>query len=552
MSIQVEIDKQVYLSCFHHLLDDVEDIDIELIWGGRDSGKSIFLSQFMLEQCMSRDYFRCILVKETHESIKDAQWQSLKDIAEDWQVDQLFKFGVAPMSISCVNKNTFLTRGLNDPGRIRSIANPSGAWVEEANQISEDGFITLITSLRSDDQKKIKLWMTFNPESTEANYEDFWMYKMFFKNHYPRNMNFIDEISMKTPAGKEIKLRYRSTHVTYQDNPFVTDQRVAIHESLQYTNYYWYQVFTLGLWGNKENDSPYAYAFDRKKHVTDGVIKPHPVLERRLPLILSWDFNRNPMTCTVAQHDEERQKMKIHEVIRIPKSGVDGMCEYILVHYPGFLYIVTGDYNGDNESSLFEEQITHYKLIQSLLNLSDAQIRIRPNPKQQKNSTHINTVLSYYDVEINGDKAKALVFDCQNVKRRADGTILKSDRDKPEQQADALDCMRYLFNEFLDGWQPTIQMILTKTNQAKKQLKQALDDNIKVKEKTHIPNAGNVIDHAIDNLNNGDSVVCSRFEYYHGGVREALQEFAKKSIRAKNTALAELTLAEIKRLDKWL
>jgi hypothetical protein len=41
-----------------------------------------------------------------------------------------------------------------------------------------------------------------------------------------------------------------------------------------------------------------------------------------------------------------------------------------------------------------------------------------------------------------------LVFDLENVKRRADGTILKEDRDKPEQQADLLDCFRYLVNAF--------------------------------------------------------------------------------------------------------
>jgi hypothetical protein len=40
-------------------------------------------------------------------------------------------------------------------------------------------------------------------------------------------------------------------------------------------------------------------------------------------------------------------------------------------------------------------------------------------------------------------KAKPLSFDCENVRKRADGTIVKDDRNDPAQQADSLDCFRY-------------------------------------------------------------------------------------------------------------
>ena len=81
--IEVEIDKDVYLECYHHLLEDNE-IDIEFIWGGRDSGKSKFVAQKLVEDALASDYFRCILVKQTHESIKDAQWQMIKDTVEEY------------------------------------------------------------------------------------------------------------------------------------------------------------------------------------------------------------------------------------------------------------------------------------------------------------------------------------------------------------------------------------------------------------------------------------------------------------------------------------
>jgi PBSX family phage terminase large subunit len=538
--VEVEIDKDVYLPCYHHLLDE-NDIDIELLWGGRDSGKSKFVAQYFLEQSMMLDYFRCILVKQTHESIKDAQWQMIKDTAEQWEVASLFKFTESPLSIKCSNGNTFATRGMDNPGKVQSFSNPSHCWIEEAAQISKDSFNTLLTGLRSD-YGKVKLIMTFNPETDTPAFEDFWLYQMFFMDNEPR-MNFTGSITTKLKikgVEKEVSLKYRSTHVTYDDNPYVSDQRIAMHESLSITDPYRHRVFTQGLWGNKLNDSPYAYAFDRSKHVSNGTTIPHPILNRAQAVILSWDFNRNPMTCDVIQN--YNNEAKVLEVIRLPKSGVDAMCEHILVKYPGCVFFVTGDYNGDHESSLYEEQVTHYKLIKQYLNLTDAQIKIRPNPKQAKNSTHINTILSYYNVVIHCKHAKPLIFDLENVKRRADGTILKTDRDKPDQQADALDAWRYFCNEFLDGFTPTEEMILAKAKEGGfkpgRNLKAVEDTDARL-------DAGRI---AIISIERGHQVACSKVEY-HAEVRNTILGQAGKWIEAGDSMRAQMALSEVQRLD---
>jgi PBSX family phage terminase large subunit len=447
--VEVDISKDVYLECYHHILDDsTGDIDIEILYGGRDSGKSQFIAQKLLEESMSADYFRCILTKETHDSIKDAQWQMLKDVATEWEVDSLFDFLTSPLSVRCINGNQFATRGLNNPGRIRSFTNPSHVWGEEANQFTEAGFITLLTSLRS--KGNVKMYLSLNPESTVPDFQEFWLYKWFFAEHEPKK-SFTGEKVIKIKVKgveKEIRLKYRCTHTTYHDNPFVSDQRIGFHESLEATSPYWYKVFTLGEWGNIENDSPWAFAFSRKKHVGSVTV------DRRQYLYLSWDFNRNPMCCSVIQFYDNH--IHVVETIKQPKSGVDAMCEYIKVNYPGFLYIVTGDYSGMSESSLFKEQITHYKLIKHYLKLADGQLKVEPNPRLDKNSTHVNTILAYHKVTIDAQKARALIFDMENVKRRADGTILKEDRDDPTQQSDALDTFRYFCNIFLKKFKPAV------------------------------------------------------------------------------------------------
>jgi len=450
--IEIEINRDAYLDCYHHLLED-NDIDVEILWGGRDSGKSKFVAQKLTDECLDAEYFRCLLIKETHESIKDAQWQMIKDNAEQWGIDSLFKFRTSPLGIECQSGATFHTRGMDNPGKIRSFTNPSRVWIEEANQISETGFITIITGMRSD-YGKIKVYMSLNPESTDPDYEEFWLYKMFFKPNEGQ-LNFTGVLAVTDPDsgrpmldehGNPIQIKYRATHVTYRDNPYVSPQRKAFHETLKNSNYYWYQVYTLGLWGNQANDSPWAFAFDRKKHVGRCQYNPN------YPLYLSFDFNRNPMCCSVIQHIDGH--IYVLHVFKIKKAGVDTVCAHILVYYPGALYIVTGDYSGNNESSLYGEQVTHYKLIKLYLKLAPGQLKVKTNPRLQKNQTHVNGILAFYKVTIDEENAKPLIFDMENVKKRADGTIVKEDRNDPAQQSDALDTFRYFCNTFVSDFNP--------------------------------------------------------------------------------------------------
>jgi PBSX family phage terminase large subunit len=546
---EVEIDEGIYLDCFQHLIDLHDDIDIELIFGGRDSGKSKFVAQLFSEACMSLPYFRALLIKQTYESIKESQWQMIKDNVEDWDCNEMFTFLVSPLSIKCFNGNSMHARGMDNPSQIRSFTNPSHAWIEEANQLNEDAFVNILTGLRSD-YGRVKLYLTFNPEATTPDYTDFWIYKTFYKAHEP-NVNFTGNIEVKyIKDGKEktAVLKYRSTHVTYQDNPYASPQRIAFHESLKLNNPYWYRVFTLGLWGNVENDSPWAFAFKRDKHVSNGVNIPHPILDRNHEVYLSWDFNRNPMTCTVIQWFNNI--VKVLEVVRIPKGGVDGVCEYVLIKYPACLFIVTGDYNGNNVSSLFQEQVTHYLLIKHYLKLSDNQFKVKPNPSQAKNSTHINSVLAYYNVIIHGTDANSLVFDLENVKRRADGTIVKTDRNNPAQQSDSLDCFRYFCNAFLDWFKPLPEnnndryQLLNKVNPTNGTI---IDEQKLLQDKLN--SIVKPLNPFIASVEAGRHIECTT-EQYISFIRNDLINKATKWIEQNELPRARFAMEEVKRLDK--
>lgn len=443
MLTEIEIDEDVFLPCYRHLNNDT-GIDIDLIYGGRDSGKSYNQAQRLVIRCLESDYFRYILARKTANTIKDSQWHLIKDVVSEWGLESLFTFNISPLEIRCANGNKFICRGLDEPAKLKSIANPSGAWVEEGNQITEEDFIFLISSLRSN-TGSIKLDFTFNPESDTPDFRDFWIYKYFFSHTSEKSFGNVKTFE----AGSNIlSLTYRATHTTYLDNPFVTSQRAAIHESFKATNFYWYKVFTMGEWGNRLNESPWAFAFSRERHVRRGL-----QADKTLPLYLSWDFNRNPVCCSVLHHREAEKKIQVIETIKIPNSGVDEICSRIKVKYPGFLYIVTGDYSGHTPTSLYKEQVTNYTVIKANLNLSDGQIRTKVNPRLEKNRTLFNIVLQYYGFEVDEVNAADAIFDLENVQSGADGSIVKDDRKDPRQQADILDTIRYFVNLVLPDFE---------------------------------------------------------------------------------------------------
>jgi phage terminase large subunit len=74
-------------------------------------------------------YFRCLLIKKTYNSIKESQWQTIKDVVEEWGLSSVFTFKVSPFTIECENGNRFIARGCDDPQSIKGVKDPSHALV---------------------------------------------------------------------------------------------------------------------------------------------------------------------------------------------------------------------------------------------------------------------------------------------------------------------------------------------------------------------------------------------------------------------------------------
>lgn len=430
----VSIPRTVFLPKYRHLVDSTADINF--LYGGRDSGKSHFIAQKLIEDCLRLPYFRCLLIKKTYNSIGESQWRTIKDIVESWGISHLFHFRTAPLSIECINGNRFLARGCDDPQSIKSVKDPSHAWYEEGNMLTLDDFITVTTTLRTN-RAKIQQWFSFNPEC-EVDYEDFWLYKTFFKDK-PLEGTF--KWTLRVSDNESFDFIYTVTHSTYHDNPYCTSERKIFLEQLKEIDFYYYLVYTLGKWGNRAVGDPYCLTFDKEKHV-----KPVE-LRRGLELYLSFDFNVNPITCGVYQH--YNNKINCKKAIKRPNSDIYELCGDIKIQFPDYTYLVTGDATGRNRIAMVKDGINYYTIIKNELRLSLAQLKVPTvNPIVKENRVLVNAVFRKMDVSFDPEGAKDLIFDCQHVSVNDVGDIVKGSRENPKKRADHLDHFRYYLNTF--------------------------------------------------------------------------------------------------------
>jgi hypothetical protein len=228
------------------------------------------------------------------------------------------------------------------------------------------------------------------------------------------------------------------------DNAFVTAEQQLLWADLDSR---YRRQYIEGDWSRQDDTTDrWAWAYDPQRHGGS------PELDPQLPVYLSFDFNRNPISCSVIQ--QLRGEIRVLETIKLPHSNIHALCQHILVRYGQRQYIVTGDATGNAMSALVNDDSSYYKIIMKELNVSRNRIQVPTvNPALKQNQLLVNLLLERGQVRIHSQLAAALHYDLDNVKMLADGSIKKTSRTDPKQQADALDTFRYFCNMFAqDGY----------------------------------------------------------------------------------------------------
>lgn len=190
-----------------------------------------------------------------------------------------------------------------------------------------------------------------------------------------------------------------------------------------------------------ENLDAWAYCYKPERHVGKTV------LNRAYEVKLSFDFNRNPITCGVFQ--DYNDHIYGIEQIKLDNADIYKLCDYIRVAYPNCLLLVTGDATGRASNALVKDNMNYYTVIKSQLKLGQAQFKVPSiNPTLEENRVLVNSILHNKNVVLDEVNCKGLIFDLEHAQVLPDGSLDKTDRKDPTKQLDALDCFRYYLNTF--------------------------------------------------------------------------------------------------------
>lgn len=219
-----------------------------------------------------------------------------------------------------------------------------------------------------------------------------------------------DAFVMSRPKGKNngfylIEEKHRQFenwaffHFTTYDNPHINPDEIE-QARLQLDDINFRQEYLAEY--VDANDRPFMYGFSAKNIVETYTPNPH------LPIIFSADFNKNPMTCLVAQQVDLFTTYAFAEV-NMSDGSTPELCDVLRGEYVRWTYNmkVTGDATGRNRSALVVGNLNHYRVFKEMLQLSDDDIQV---PKQ-------NMALSDSRVLCNSVMKNAKFFITRNCKK---------------------------------------------------------------------------------------------------------------------------------------
>jgi len=217
--LNIKIDKKIFNEAYFPYLQDYSH-RFNIFYGGAGSGKSHFVVQKMIYKYLKYPNRKCLVIRKVGNTLRDSIFNLFQTVLGDWQIYERCEVGKTLLTIELPNGSQFIFKGIDDPEKIKSIANIDDIIIEECTEISSDEFSQLNLRLRSKN-KFNQIHCMFNPVSKSN-----WVYPMWFENGYDE-----DTIVL---------------HTTYKDNKFLPKDYVKSLLNMEKTNYAHYKIYALG------------------------------------------------------------------------------------------------------------------------------------------------------------------------------------------------------------------------------------------------------------------------------------------------------------------
>jgi PBSX family phage terminase large subunit len=390
------------------------------IYGGAGSGKSVFASFKVVKRTVSEHSHKFLCLRKVGSTVKESIFAEIKAQINELEIDSEFIINKTDHSfLHAPSGNMILCKGLDDPAKIKSIKDITGMWLEEATEFEEDDFNQLDLRIRGEKDNYVQYILTFNPID-----ENHWLKKRFFDKKDPLST---------------------TCHSTYLNNHFLTPEDRERLESLKDRNQLYYDVYCLGKWGITIKTNKFMYSFSQDKHVIESY-EPN----QYLPILISYDFNKEPMTATVSQQVDFNTSYLFDE-IQLDAGSTPEVNDLIKTKYMHWLgnMDVTGDATGRNRTAMVRGNLNHYRIIKEDLGLIDRNLLVPDqNPAHKDSRMLCNSVLQHANFFITKNCTKA-IEDCTYAAVDEMGELLKTAKEGRH----ILDNVRYtihaLYKDFI-------------------------------------------------------------------------------------------------------
>jgi len=215
-----KISKKMFNDVYIPSLEDYTH-RFNVFYGGAGSGKSQFVIQKMILKYLKYPNRKCLVIRKVNNTLRESIFALFKSVLADWQLYDQCEIRETLLTITLPNKSTIIFRGLDDPEKIKSIANIDDIIVEEVTEISLDDFTQLNLRLRSKNEFN-QIHCMFNPVSKSS-----WVYNMWFTNTHNKETTVI-------------------LHTTYKDNHFLPQDYITALLEMEISNPTYYKIYCLG------------------------------------------------------------------------------------------------------------------------------------------------------------------------------------------------------------------------------------------------------------------------------------------------------------------
>jgi phage terminase large subunit len=205
------------------------------LFGGAGSGKSTAIAQKIVLCLLNNVGERIPLVRKVARTIRRSQFQTIRDLVDQWEMEKAFEFNTSDLEITCkLNKNHCFAIGLDDPEKIKSIIGLTKIWAEEATELAAEDRRQLNLRLRGFTKAPKEFILSYNPID-----EHHYLNTQIHQD--PNNRFLVPNPATGIP-------RVSLFHSTYKNNRFLDPEYIAELKALEDEDFSFYRIYTLGEW----------------------------------------------------------------------------------------------------------------------------------------------------------------------------------------------------------------------------------------------------------------------------------------------------------------